>query len=66
MNGDNDMSKLKDFEKDLAITLNKHGLDNMCDTPDFVLAEMISTYLGTVKQAMQYRGFAPKKTTIQH
>lgn len=58
------MSKLKEFEKDMASVLNKHGLDSMCDTPDDVLAEMISTYLGTIKKAKEYRDLEPAKTAV--
>lgn len=58
------MSKLEEFEKDMAAVINKHGLDGACDTPDYVLAEMISTYLGTVKRAKQYRDLKPEKTAV--
>lgn len=48
------MSELADFEKELSAVLNRHGLDAMCQLPDYFLAEMISTYLGTVKKITSY------------
>lgn len=45
------MSKLDDFEKDLAEVINRHGMASQCETPDYVLAEYVVLILGSYKQA---------------
>ena len=32
---------MKKFKKELAVLINKHSIENVCDMPDFLLAEMI-------------------------
>lgn len=39
--------KWDDFEKDLEVLLNRHSVDNECNTPDFLLAEKITADLKT-------------------
>lgn len=45
------MSKLEELEKELASVINRHGLDKLTNTPDFVLAKFISTSIGALKAA---------------
>ncbi len=32
---------MKAFQKELENLINKHSIENICDVPDFILAEMI-------------------------
>ena len=32
---------MKEFKKELEVLINKHCIENECDMPDFILAEMI-------------------------
>jgi hypothetical protein len=34
-----------EFQKELESLLNKHSIDNLCETPDFILAEHVTNYL---------------------
>lgn len=33
------------FRKDLEVLINKHSMENVCDTPDFILAEYLTSCL---------------------
>ena len=50
------------FQEDLRAILNKHSLDKHCETPDFILAGMLTehleTYARTVKANIDWH--APK------
>lgn len=35
------IKKTEDFKKDLESIINKHGWDNICNTPDFILANYL-------------------------
>lgn len=45
------MSKLSDFEKDIASVLNKHGIDAQAKTPDYILAAYVTTCIAALKSA---------------
>ena len=38
--------------KELAEYLNRHGFDNQCNTPDYILAANILRYIDNYRQAM--------------
>ena len=38
---DNIRDYLNEFQADLIDLINKHGIDNECDTPDFIIAEFL-------------------------
>lgn len=38
--------------EDLRAILNKHSVDTACSTPDFILAEMVVSFLDTYAKAM--------------
>lgn len=40
--------KLKEIERDLASVINKHSLENLSNTPDFILAQFM---IGSLKAA---------------
>jgi hypothetical protein len=50
--GDNEM---EEFEKDLAILINKHSIENKSDTPDFVLARYLVKCLQSYESAILKR-----------
>lgn len=56
---------MAEFKKDLAAVINKHGIDNRCNTPDFVLAEHVSRTLLSLSNLTlerdQWFGFDPRK-----
>ena len=39
------------FKQELTILINKHGLDTMASTPDYVLAAFFEQTYGALKQA---------------
>jgi hypothetical protein len=45
------MKKIDEVEKDIAEVLNKHGLDSLTQTPDFILASYIVTCIAALKSA---------------
>lgn len=45
------MSKLADFERDIAKVLNKHGVDAQAKTPDYILAAYVTTCIAALKSA---------------
>lgn len=44
-----------DFRHDLAVLINRHGLDNESNTPDFVLADYLACCLATFKTQVAAR-----------
>lgn len=53
-------SDLDNFQKELKELINKHSIENFCDMPDFILAEMIvNTIKGvgdTLKKNLDWHG----------
>lgn len=45
------MSKMAEFERDIAFVINKHGIDSFANMPDFILAHYITTCLAALKRA---------------
>ena len=42
-----DKKRINDFQKDLEKLINSHSLENLCNTPDFVLAHHLTDSLLT-------------------
>jgi hypothetical protein len=40
------------FQEDLRALLNKHSLDNACETPDYILAGMLTEQLEAYRKAI--------------
>ena len=54
------MDKFKKFRKELAVLINKYGLENGSDTPDFMLAKYLTECLAvfdrvTISRSKWYR-----------
>lgn len=51
---------LDEFERELTQLINKHSLENLCNTPDFVLAKDLRLHLemlaGTIKERELWYG----------
>jgi urease accessory protein UreF len=45
------MSKLAEFEKDMAAVLNKHGIDVQANTQNYILAAYVTTCIAALKSA---------------
>lgn len=43
----------QEFQQELAQLLNRHGLDNRLNIPDFVLAEIIASQLNALETAQK-------------
>ena len=43
------------FRKDLETLINRHSMENMSDTPDFILAEFLSECLDAFDKATRAR-----------
>jgi len=41
------------FEKELATLINKHSIENRCDVPDFLLAEMIVNFIQAIGEPIK-------------
>lgn len=39
------MDEEKNFTKELCILLNRYSIDNKCNTPDFILADLVVDWL---------------------
>lgn len=58
------MQKLKfsieQFKKELEVLINKYSIENICDTPDFLLAEIIIDIIVTtgpkIKKLLDWHG----------
>ena len=50
----------KEFQKELEKLINKHSIENECDVPDFLLAEMICDFIidigGSIKKTLDWHG----------
>jgi hypothetical protein len=44
-----------EFTKELQDLLNKHGVDTICDTPDFILAFQVLGLLNHIRVAEQLK-----------
>ena len=40
----------KAFNKELEFLLNKHGVDSLCNVPDFMLSEHLCNYLVSLQE----------------
>jgi len=51
---------MEEFKKDLEILINKHCIENEVDVPDFILAEMICSFLQSIgpqiKKTLDWHG----------
>lgn len=60
-----------EFTKELEHLINKYSIENLCDIPDFILAQMLSNYISNmgvyVKQTLDWHGCVsvchPKRET---
>ena len=43
----------KAFEKELESLLNKHSIDSLCGTPDFILSEFLCKFLDTYQKTQR-------------
>lgn len=52
------------FNEELKTLLNRHSIDNECQTPDFILADAVSGFLcnlrDTVKRRENWHGRQPE------
>ena len=48
------------FQKDLEHLINTHAIENICDVPDFLLAEMIVNFIQSIgspiKKTLDWHG----------
>lgn len=42
-----------EFQRELAQLINRHSLDNACDTPDFILAGMVTEFIESYARTMR-------------
>lgn len=47
--------KRTSFEKDLGSLINKYSIENLSDTPDFLLARALSEFLATLSSVIRAR-----------
>jgi len=51
---------MEEFKKELEELINKHSIENECDMPDFILAEMIVKFIEAVgnpiKKTLDWHG----------
>lgn len=54
-------NKAQQFNQELRALLNKHSIDNDCNTPDFILAEYLvqklAAYSRAVKKNAEWHGW---------
>ena len=59
---------MKEFRKELEILINKNGIDNECNTPDYILAEYLTScleaYRDTVRSRDTWLGFKFERRVI--
>lgn len=46
---------MTEFERELAVLINKHSKENGSDTPDFILAKYLLDCLGAFNRAVDTR-----------
>ena len=51
------------FKKDIQSVINRHSVDNLCDTPDFILAEFVDNVLGSFAITVKARDLWLGRTT---
>ena len=60
---------MSEFEKDLAELLNRHSLEHLSGSPDWLLAQYLAACLATFNFAIQQRenfyGREPRPTEIR-
>ncbi len=44
---------MEEFKKELESLINKHCIENKCDMPDFMLAEMVCNFINTVGESVK-------------
>lgn len=44
----------QEFQEDLSRLLNKHSLDNLCSTPDFILAGLLTEQLEAYRKTIDH------------
>lgn len=49
------IEKQKAFEQDIAEVINRYSMENESNTPDFILAQFVSTMLGVLAVAIEQR-----------
>lgn len=53
-------TKFMGFKEELAELINKHCIENKCDVPDFILADMICNIIegmgGSIKKTLDWHG----------
>jgi len=51
---------MKEFQKELEGLLNRHSIENKCDVPDFLLAEMVVGFIISIgpqiKKTLDWHG----------
>lgn len=51
---------MQGFKKELECLINKHSIENQCDVPDFLLAEMVVNFIqgigDPIKQTLDWHG----------
>ena len=51
---------MEDFKKELESLINKHSIENIADVPDFILAEMVCSFIKSigphVKKTLDWHG----------
>jgi len=54
------MNNIKQFQKELEGLINKYSIENICDVPDFLLAEIITSIIinsgPTIKKVLDWHG----------
>jgi hypothetical protein len=50
-----DFERLNEFSKELTSLLNRYSIDNLTNTPDFILSEAIQKYIYDVKSLNEKR-----------
>ncbi len=56
----------EEFWKDLVSIINKHSIENLSDTPDFILAEYIMKCLDAFELASNKRMRWQNRTKVPH
>ena len=46
---------MEEFKKELEILINKNGIDNECNTPDYILAEYLTSCLEAYRDTVRSR-----------
>lgn len=58
------LTDLAEFRKDLQALINQHGLDTVCNTPDYALADfMVTATAGYLKTVIEHDRHQPSGFT---